>query len=351
MLFAPGRKKRPGCLLMLMLLLAVLALVFGLNAMNNGYVTLVKEPVTITGLDSTFEGFRVLLISDLHGRRLGAEQQRLRDALRLESYRAVCLTGDMVGPSGDPEPLLELLRVFPEDVPVYLIAGDEDPQPLAAAADGQVKAPYIRAAEEAGAIYLDSPQRLTIGKRSLWFMPATLYTTDLVQARFALEQRRQELTALLQPTAENQGQLKVVAYQLAVLDLTEAARKEMHPQDRYILLSHVPLDADLVSILHTGEGAERKAVNFPGTASLILAGHWNDGQWRLPLLGPVLPPPGARELQTWTRDGALSGQASVHGVPMYVSPGLGASIAYPWRSLRLFNRPRITELTLTAAFR
>ncbi len=351
MLFAPRRKRRPGCLVVLLLALVLLGLTLGLNHLNNGFVDLLRETASITRLDKALEGFAILHLSDLHAASLGEKQAEIRKLLRTESYRAVCLTGDMVGLSGNAQPFLDLLDVFPEDVPVYFIAGDNDPAPLNLSAGSQVKADFIRQAEAKGAIYLDSPQQIIIGKRSIWFAPASLYTTDLDAATFALDQRRQELQALAdRQTPDDQAALRAVIYQQEVLALSRQAAQSMRPEDAFVLLSHHPLDALQIDELHQGEGRERQARNFPGAVSLILAGHWNNGQWRLPFIGPVWVPSGMMGLEGWLPGSrAVSGMAVVHGVPEYVSPGLGTSGAYPWQPFRLFNRPQMTLIKLSAS--
>lgn len=333
-------------------LFLLFVLVLALNFVNNGHVSLIKQDVTVLGLDKALEGFTILHLSDLHGARFGEAQSRVRELLRLEGYKAVCLTGDMVGKGGDAGPLLELLDVFPDDVPVYLIGGDNDPAPLVTRAHGspEVKADYIVQAEQAGAIYLDSPQSIELGKRRLWFVPASLYLTDLAAAEMALSERKAQLEGSAEVATPDGAQaLRAVAYQLEVLARTQEAKAQMDAKDSYVLLSHFPLDAEAIINLHTGEQEQKRAVNFPGTASLVLAGHWNNGQWRLPLIGALRVPAGSQGLQGWLPDDkAISGLAVVHGVPEYISPGLGSSGAYPWQPFRLFNRPEMTLLKLSS---
>lgn len=331
--------------MLVLLLVLVLGLGLGLNAVNNRHVSLLKQDVTVLGLHKALEGVTILHISDLHGAQFGEAQSRVRQLLRYERIHAVCLTGDMVGRSGNVTPLLELLAVLPADVPVYLIAGDDDP----AALDGP-KPAYARQAEAAGAIWLDSPQYLEMGGRKLWFAPASLYLRNLDAAAFAAQERRQQLVALGPELSDQDARaLSLVDYQLDIQQRTQEARSLMSPQDAYVLLSHFPLDAQSIADLHQGEAGQRQAVNFPGQVSLVLAGHWNNGQWRLPLLGAIRVPSGSQGLQGWLPDDqAISGLLTIHGLNQYISPGLGSSGAYPWQPFRLFNRPEMTLLRLSA---
>ncbi len=354
LLFAPRRKRRPGCLVTVLFLLLALGLTLGLNAANNGYVSLAQQHVTVPGLDRELEGFKILHISDLQGKLFGADQQRLHQVIRLERYHAVCLTGDMVGEKGDPGPLLALLRWIPQDIPVFLIAGDDDPPALNSLDLNSQEAlsPFILRAQEQGAIYLDSPQRIQVGRRSVWFSPASLYTTDLQAAGYALQARQGELLQTGEAAGpEGAARLRAVGRQLEALGKAQQASKQMDPRDAFVLLSHAPLDTQQVAALHEETDTGRRALNFPGMASLILSGHWNDGQWRLPLFGPVWMPASAQDLSGWLPGNrGLSGLAVVHGVSQYVSPGLAYSSTYPFPGFRLFNRPRVTILTLSARF-
>lgn len=353
LLFAPQKKRHPGRLIAVLLFLLTLGIILGLNAVNNRHVSLLKERVNIAGMNARLEGFSILHISDLHGRSFGDRQEDLYQQIRLERFHAVCLTGDLTGQDGDPSALLDLLDRIPSDIPVFLIAGDEDPAPLnSRTAEGGVKADFIALAEAQGAVYLDSPQKVEFAGQSVWFSPASLYMTDLQAASFALNARLEELEEkvradIMEP--QDEAALRAVSYQLEALARTEAAKEEMKPDDVYVLLSHFPLDSEDIAGLQEGERQERRAINFPGKVSLILSGHWNNGQWRLPVLGPIYLPKSDRDLRDWMPGGQeASGFAVVYGVPQYISPGLGTSAVYPWwMPMRLFNRPQITLLELT----
>ena len=353
LLFAPRKKRHPGRWIAALLFLLSLGIALGLNAVNNSYVSLVKQQVSIAQLHTRLEGFTILHISDLHGRYFGDQQERLYQLIRLERYHAVCLTGDMTSKAGDPDALLALLDRIPSDIPVFLIAGDEDPEPLnSRVLSADVKADFIRLSEEKGAVYLDSPYKVEFQGQAVWFCPASLFTTDLQAAAFALNERREELEAqalagFMGP--EEEAALRAVIYQLEALKRSEEAGQEMKDDDLYVLLSHFPLDSEDVAGLQTGERLERRSINFPGKVSLILAGHWNNGQWRLPVLGPVYLPRQGWGNKDWMPEGKeVAGLSAVLGVPQYISPGLGVSVAYPrWMPMRLFNRPQITLLELT----
>ena len=80
-------------------------------------------------------------------------------------------------------------------MPVYFVAGDEDPAPIAAQPNTpeRVKADYVLAAEEHGAIYLDEPEAQVRGKSTLWLVPEYLYSLNTEGRRDGKEWRSRGL--------------------------------------------------------------------------------------------------------------------------------------------------------------
>ena len=78
-------------------------------------------------------------------------------------------------------------------------------------------------------------------------------------------------------------------------------------------------------------------------ASLILAGHYNGGQRRIPFIGAVYVP----ELGWFPKDQEVQGLSYTDGIPQYISPGLGSDPHYEHQPGRVFNPPVITKITLT----
>ena len=178
-LFDDGRRKHPLLGFIVLLLALVIATVAVLNTISNSRVSLVRQSVTVPNLPGSFENFRILHISDLHGLYFGPHQEQVQAAIASASYDIVCVTGDIMGKDGDIGAFLELLRLF-GDKPVYFIPGDEDPAALISAPHGSDSplADYIRAAQSQGAVYLDAPVRIDKGKGTLWLCPAWVYTMN-----------------------------------------------------------------------------------------------------------------------------------------------------------------------------
>ena len=348
-LFAPEKRRHPtlGFLFLLVLVLVITMLV--MNHVNNGRVNLISQRVTVPSLPSSLENFRILHISDLHGLYFGMHQERLAAAIASAKYDIVCVTGDVTGKDGDVSAFLTLIDLFAGKVPVYFIPGDEDPAPLVATphGGGSAKADYILAAEARGAVYLDAPQKITVGSGTLWLCPEWVYTLDAEASQAAFGARMEELKNQA-ASPERDAALTAVEYQMDQLTRVRAARRETLETDIHIALTHHPLQLSALQNLQEWTATDNDS--YVRTISLVLAGHYVAGQWRLPLVGAVRAPLSAGlERGGWfPEDEKIVGLSSFLGIPQYISPGLGTSAAIPLPAFRLFNTPSVTVLTLTS---
>ena len=80
-------------------LLALMLLLF-----NNSSIRIEEKTISIAGLPADFEGYRIVLLSDMHGREYGDEQATLLRSLNTLKYDMMILAGDMVGKGGNAEP-------------------------------------------------------------------------------------------------------------------------------------------------------------------------------------------------------------------------------------------------------
>ncbi|MDD3573161.1 MAG: hypothetical protein PHP07_09490, partial [Eubacteriales bacterium] len=213
--------------------------------------------------------------------------------------------------------------------------------------DAHVLAPYIKRAQAKGAVYLDWPVMLEEDGARIWFCPADLFELDLESARRAYQQRHEGLMAGDNPASpENAAQIRLVAYQLEMLADSIAARAEMKAEDTIVALRHRPPETRLLDELR--QAAEGTAIFLP---DIYLSGQYNNGQARLPGLGPIYLPPQADGRGGWLPgDEGISGLYFVKGQAVHISPGLGVSSYYPI-PLRLFNRPAMTLIGLTSKLR
>lgn len=342
--FAERSPRRLGWLAYPLFIVLIFAVTVALSFINNGRIKVDQVSVTVTSLPKDLEKFRILHISDLHGHEFGPDQSTVSTMLKTQRYQAVCITGDVCAPDGNYDAFLKLIDLF--SVPVYFIAGDEDPDAILTVpheSEG-VKADYIRDAEARGAIYLDHPEKIEIGGSAVWFLPENMYGLDIDSSRLAYQTRWNALVTENQTlTPEIEAQLHAIAYRLDVLDETEKKLKEIKPEDVQIALTHHPLSSETIITLQQWSGMDQS--QFLRSVSLVLAGHCNAGQYRLPLLGAIRAPESMGG-EWFPGDSQIVGLSTVQGVTQYISPGLGASCAYPIR-FRYLNTPTVTVLTLT----
>lgn len=348
-LFAPERRRHPALIFLVIFLSFVLATLLVFNHINNSRVNLSRQNVTVPNLPSALERFRILHISDLHGLSFGAGQERLADTLAGVSYDIVCITGDITGKDGSIDAFLDLVDIFPDDVPVYFIIGDEDPAPILAVPHGNAsaKADYILEAESHGAIYLDAPQKITVGKANLWIYPEWVYTLDVDASETAYSTRYAQL--LEEPESEQRAAaMTAVEYQQEQLQRIRAARRETLVTDIHIALTHHPLQLSALENMQAWTASENDS--YVRTISLVLSGHYCGGQWRLPFVGAVRVPEsaGVGNKGWFPGDQKVVGFSTFLGIPQYISPGLGASEAIGLPAFRLFNTPTVTQITLTS---
>lgn len=349
-IFAPEKKKRggPGCLILLLsVLFAVAVLSLLANASLNNRVNLVSEKVRVMSLNQKLENFTVLHISDLHGDEMGLSPDIWRTLLYGKGFSAVAMTGDMVGAEGDFSPMISLiktLRQIKADVPIYLIAGDEDPTPVMATLHGnpEVLADWVRAAQEAGAVYLDRPVAQQVGKLVVWFVPEYLYSVDVAGMQDSLTRQKADMEAQgKQYEGEGGASYRALCYRLEAIAASVEAIKSMTKDDLQIALTHVPLEAGYVREMV--DWSQSEAIFSFRRLSLVLAGHYVGGQWRLPGMGALYVP----ERGWLAGDNGIVGMQRINSISQYVSGGLAASHLYPMPG-RLFNPPSISLLSYTA---
>jgi predicted MPP superfamily phosphohydrolase len=344
----PKRRKGPGCLiLVLSLILGILVLSLLGNDAINRKTSLQTAKVPIMGLDKAYESFSVLHLSDLHGTTIGTDLETWRGLLYAKRFDAVVLSGDMVGKSGDYVPMLTLiqtLRTLKADLPIYFVAGDEDPAPLLSDYRGtpEVYADWVLAAQGAGAIYLDAPVSQPVGKLNVWFVPEYLYSVDVEGMAGTLANQKTDMEARGVPYEQEGGaSYRALLARLDAMDRAAAAIKAMTESDMQIAVSHVPLKVDYVRTAL--EWAAQEQTFTIRNVDLVMAGHYVGGQWRFLGLGPIYVP----DLGWFPGDDGVLGLQRINSVNQYITAGIGASSFYPMPG-RLFNSPSAALLSFTA---
>lgn len=327
----------------LLILLALIVAVLLINVVVNQFVRVDRVTVPIRKMDSAFEGYTLLHISDLKGLLFGKDQQFIRFALRDAQFDAVVMTGDMVSSRGNAQPLYELIEVLRElnpDAPIYMIPGDRDPLPasMSYATGGSPFAPWILGAQQRGAQLLSSPQLIERDGHSLWLTTSALLSLDLETMQEQFE--RQYLDVL---GSQDENEIDLAKYNLQWLSETRSARKMMTEDDVYISLTHVPPSEYELENAYAGTLSER--------LHLVLCGHYEGGLIRLPFVGALFIPS-----QNLPNYGILPGAQTYCGLSkvgktyLYVSPGLGDNDGiYPPLFFRFCNPPTISLVSLTTS--
>lgn len=345
----PKQRRGIGCLVVILLLIVSLSGAgYLLNHAANQRVELLQEKVSVMSLDKAYEGFAILHLSDLHASAIGSDTALWQQLLFGKTFHAVVLSGDMVGRSGNAEPMLSLihtLQLIKPDVPIYFISGDEDPTPVLSTPHGtaDVLADWVRAAQQMGAIYLDAPAAQTVGKRTVWFVPEYLYDVDSAIMAATLTAQLQDMEAAGKQYENEGGAVyRALQYRLDAARRTLSAIEQMNPADLQVAVNHAPLES--AYIRSSLEWSSQQKVFHFRSISLLLCGDTCAGQWRLPGVGAVYVP----EMGWFPGDEGVRGMQRVNSINQYVSPGLGANGAHPLPG-RLMNPPAASIVKFTGA--
>ena len=338
----------PVFLVVIVLLLAIVVLLQGNS------ISVDEQQVTMVGLPEDLEGYRILLLSDLNGRRFGDEQATILREIGTLDYDAVFIAGDMVGSGGDPQPFYELLEGLPSSKPVYFIAGDSDPQPvldvtrdITGTVEQMVLADWILGAMERGATYVDAPVELNVGDSSIWISPADMLNLDAGElANTCEEQMLQEQEGTVLGLQSDHDTLPSTTYRYERAQRLLNAVNSMTATDVHISLAHEPPSDEFLYASSTHNSSEEKYLTQP---SLVLAGHYCGGVWRLPLVGALYIPSSTAERHGWfPAQEDVQGLSTAGGTQLYITAGLSTTDSAPLMFFRFLNRPQISIIELTA---
>lgn len=79
---------------MLLLLVFIVGIIL-YSVYDNNRIVLVKEKVEIENLHTSFNNFKILQITDLHGKMFGKNQKNLIDKINSINYDAIAIIGDI----------------------------------------------------------------------------------------------------------------------------------------------------------------------------------------------------------------------------------------------------------------
>lgn len=302
---AEGRKKRRGRVLIGALLLVLAAV--GINVIGNRMIMTTRVEVKSSKLPKSFDGFKIVQLTDLHSADYGPGQHKLLDKVKREEPDLIVITGDLVDAviyrnnsgydaQSKAASVIEIAEGLVSMAPVYFVYGNHE-MILLNDPDRNVLKVKL---EKLGVHILNvGAASVSAGTEHINIVgiqdPSTLYK----DSRFAgLEGNEEKLRAMLDLACEG------------VLE-----------EDFSVLLSHRPEYMELYT-------------EYP--IDMALTGHAHGGQFRLPLIGGLWAP---NQGFFPKYDGGVYKE---RGLTMIVGRGLGNSVI----KFRIFNTPEIVSVTL-----
>lgn len=283
-------------------LLGIVLLIVMFLYTGNNWLQVSRCEVELTGLPEAFAGFKIVHLSDLHGKQFGRDMGPLVKAIDRIDPDIILCSGDMLNSRGDEgKAFLRLLKELNRRYPVYYSLGNHEYSALqhSLKKGTNLYQNYIDQVQKYGVIILDN-QKTEIfkdGESMLLYGFASRLNHYISKETF--EWKDSELTSAM-----------------VGKEIGKSA-----PDQVNLFLAHNPKWIDAYA---------------QWGADLVLSGHVHGGIIRLPLLGGLLSP----DLTFFPPYDA--GLYKKHNTIMHVSRGLGRA-AIPFR---ICNRPDLTVITL-----
>jgi len=301
---------------------------------DNKRFKIVEESIAVPGLPVSFNGFKILQISDLHGKYFGEKQADLIEVINQIDYDMIAFTGDMSNNQNrdvsiqSNQAILDLIDGVKNKDAMFWIDGNWGPFAMNTICDifsGSIT-PIGESIQARGVILLTHPMFLTRDEDHIWITPV------LSEPSFECYKNRLAVQNANNKSIEEQSLEQAIAFYQEFKGNGEIK----------ILLNHYPL--------HTDSSNPESDYLMHLDYDLILSGHYHGGQIRLPLIGAIFVPSNQLGINN---SGLFPNQKDVKGltaygpIPQYISAGLGSSKIIPLLNFRLFNTPEINLITLT----
>ena len=284
------KNKRPRTVTALLaVLIAALGIALGVWWGNNSIET-DTFAFAAPGLPGSFDGFRVVQLSDLHGKQFGEGNRDLIAAVEKQSPDVIALTGDLVDAHSRVEDAVPLIEGLVALAPVYYVTGNHE------WGSGQARE-TVRTLRELGVTCLEN--------------------------EFVRVERGGEHILIAGVHDPNGRADQKTPEQLAA----EVYASEPEPPF-WLLLAH---RNNLFSGKYCRLGA-----------ALTFCGHAHGGIWRLPFTDGLIDT-NMSLFPTFTNGFYQCGDREGGRAWVFVSRGLGNS---PRFAFRLFNRPQVAVVTL-----
>lgn len=304
--FARTEKRfNPAPLIVLGVIVACIAIFVAVGLRKGTKLKVTHTVVEHAQVPKSFDGYKILQISDVYGKVYGDRQSKIKELLKDEDYDIVILTGDYFDDDEERDywEIRDLIECFKEGVPVYYILGDNDYSPLVVSAKSDKwkmciipseKTPFQTfMEEECGATFVYPIQKITSEAGE------SIYLTGI----------------------NNDKEL------MNKYDFDSDV-------DFSITVTHMPINYDVSRHLKDVNKYTITEIDY----DLSIAGHTGGGQYRIPILGTVYDPdegwfPQEEDIVGLSKDSA--------GRYNFISAGLGTE-----KGFRFFSNPEISIIEL-----
>ncbi len=93
------------------ILLVLAVALIGIFIVSNQFLTVTTYNLRYPNLPVSFDGFRIVQLSDLHNNRFGADNRRLISAINKQSPDIIVMTGDMINSTDKDYSILISLQI------------------------------------------------------------------------------------------------------------------------------------------------------------------------------------------------------------------------------------------------
>ncbi len=282
-----NKKKRKRILIVIILILGL----FPFALWQNNVITVSEITMVNDQLPKTFQGFKILHISDLHNKEFGIDQHKILEKIKNLNPDIIVVTGDLIdSKKTNINVAMDLIDGATDLAPLYYVSGNHE-------AWSGVYDDLKARLENSGARVLDNER------------------TEIFMGDDSIEIIGLSDPAFMPSDLQKYGGNLVVGEFLGTLTEDKNSFN--------ILLSHRPELFDVYA-------------GYP--IDLVFSGHAHGGQFRLPIIGGGLVAPDQGFLPKLTE-----GIHKKNDTTMVISRGLGNSII----PIRLFNRPELILVTLS----
>ncbi|WP_449539700.1 metallophosphoesterase [Ferdinandcohnia sp. Marseille-Q9671] len=270
--------------------IGIVLILFFFYFQNNSIVTS-EFTVRSDKVPQSFNGYKIVQLSDLHNKSFGNEQNNLLKKVKRTGPDLIVFTGDLIDSDRyDEDPSLHLMERLVQIAPVYYVTGNHERW------SGEFDILERKLISIGVNVMRNTREEITIGK-------------DKIQ-----------MIGIDDPTYGTESYTERAITEENIMNSIKGIKGKPSFQ---ILLSHRP---EMFSLY--------REYGF----DVVFSGHAHGGQFRIPFVGGLIAPDQGL-FPTYT-----SGTYRLDSTTMIVNRGLGNSII----PIRVFNRPEIVVVTLSS---